>query len=114
MDKIAICATGHSPMSLLDNGLEQCHCIMIWDPECSGYEPVFTHYCNGKEDLTNLINTLIAKEVQCVITKCISTDVYQTLKNNGIKVYAAGSDNVEDTLQQFLIGNLDELPAEHK
>jgi len=111
LDKIAICASGSSSSSTIDERFGRCPFFVIWDADQRNYTAVKN---TGLDDAqgagTAVTQALLNHGVGTVITRRIGPKAFAVLNQAGIKVYAAQSgDTVETALQQYLDGKLDEL-----
>lgn len=111
LNKIAICASGDSPSSLIDERFGRCTFFMIWDPVAKVYQAFDNQSTEGAHGAgTGATQILLNQNVGTVITQRIGPKALAVLQQVGAKIYASESgDTVETTLQKHLKGELAEL-----
>lgn len=111
LDKIAVCSSGSSSSSTIDERFGRCPFFMVWDADQANYTAVKNTSLDDAHGAgTAVTQTLLNQGVGAVITRRIGPKAFAVLKQAGIKVYAAESgDTIEAVLQQYLDGKLDEL-----
>lgn len=109
--KIAICSTGSSPSSPVDERFGRCACFMIWDPETNQYETISNPGIEaGRGAGIGAVQALIERNVGFVLAQRIGPKAFGVLKQGGIKVFAGGTGKtVEAVLQSYQAGEMHEL-----
>lgn len=109
--KIAICSTGSSPSSKVDERFGRCCCFMIWEPETREYTPLSntgTESAHGAG--TGAVQSLIEKNVGVVLSQRVGPKAFAVLNQAGIKIFSGiTGKTVEDALQSYEAGELKEL-----
>ena len=109
--KIAICSTGSSPSSQIDERFGRCSHFMIWDPETKQYAPLSnsgTEAAHGAG--TGAVQALLKNDVGLVISHRIGPKAFGALAQGGIKVFSGiAGKTVEAALQSYQTGELQEL-----
>lgn len=109
--KIAICSTGSSPSSQVDERFGRCACFMIWDPETKEYASLSntgTESAHGAG--TGAVQSLIQNNVGLVLSQRVGPKAFAVLKQAGIKTFSGiAGKTVEDALQSYEAGELKEL-----
>jgi len=112
-NKIAICSSGFSPASQVDERFGRCSCFMIWDPDINAYTALQN---TGGESAhgagTGATQALLQKEVGIVISQRVGPKAFAVLQQAGIKVLSgAAGKSVAAALQSYHNGELQELTA---
>jgi len=109
--KIAICSTGSSPSSRVDERFGRCACFMIWNP----YTKVYTELSNSDNEAahgagTGAVQTLIKNHVGIVLSQRVGPKAFVLLEQAGLKVFGGVSGKtVEEAVQSYEAGELQEL-----
>ncbi|MDD2620752.1 MAG: NifB/NifX family molybdenum-iron cluster-binding protein [Syntrophomonadaceae bacterium] len=110
-EKIAICATGSSATSPVDERFGRCLYFMIWDPESKQFELLAnsgTEAAHGAG--TGAVQSLMKKNVGLVISHRIGPKAFEALKQGGVKIFSGvAGKTVEAALQSYKAGELQEL-----
>ena len=109
--RIAICSTGSTPSSLVDERFGRCACFMIWDPETKEYEMLSnsgTEAAHGAG--TGAVQSLIQRNVGQIISQRVGPKAFTALEQTGIKMFTGvAGKTVETALQSYLAGELQAL-----
>jgi predicted Fe-Mo cluster-binding NifX family protein len=110
---IAICSTGTSPTSQVDERFGRCACFMIWNPDTKSYDALSnsgTEAAHGAG--TGATQALIQKNVSIVIAQRVGPKAFAALEQAGIKKFSGVTGKtVESALQSYQSGELQELVA---
>lgn len=111
--KIAICSTGSSPSSQVDERFGRCACFMIWDPETKEYTSLSN---TGPEAAhgagTGAVQFLIKNNVGLVLSQRVGPKAFTVLEQAGIKILSGiTGKTVEEALQSYKAGELQELTS---
>ncbi|MGI5912361.1 MAG: DUF134 domain-containing protein [Syntrophomonadaceae bacterium] len=110
--KIAICSTGSSPSSPVDGRFGRCNCFMIWDEETKQFEALSNASSEAAHGAgTGAVQSLIKKNVNLVISQRVGPKAFAAVQQAGIKVLIGGNKTVEEVLQSYKAGELQELLA---
>ncbi len=108
--KIAVTAQGKEKNSPFDPRFGRAQFFLIVDTETNSVQPVDnTQNLNAMQGAgIQSSNTLIQQGVKAVITGNVGPKAYRTLSAADIKVYLANEKTVDDAIQQFQSGALQE------
>ncbi|CFX17385.1 Dinitrogenase iron-molybdenum cofactor biosynthesis [Syntrophomonas zehnderi OL-4] len=86
--KIAICSTGSSPSSQVDERFGRCACFMIWDPETKDFEPLANPAADAAHGAgTGAVQTLLNKNVGFILAQRVGPKAFAVLKQADVKIY---------------------------
>jgi len=111
--KIAICSTGSSPSSLVDERFGRCAFFMVWDPETKQYEPLSNNGIEAAHGAgTGATQALIKSNVGLIISHRVGPKAFEALAQGGIKIFSGvAGKTVEAALQSYQADELHELLA---
>jgi len=111
--KIAICSTGSSPTSQVDERFGRCACFLIWDPATREFNALSnsgTEAAHGAG--TGAVQSLIQNNVGLVLSERVGPKAFTVLEQAGIKIFSGiTGKTVEEALQSFEAGELKELSS---
>ena len=109
--KIAICSTGSSSSSPVDERFGRCACFVIWDPEAKEYSSLSntgTEAAHGAG--TGAVQSLVNRNVELVLSQRVGPKAFVLIEQAGIKVFGGISGKtVEEAVQSYEAGELQEL-----
>jgi len=111
--KIAICSTGSSPSSQVDERFGRCQYFMIWDPEIKQYELLSNSGAEAAHGAgTGAVQSLIKSNVGLVISHRVGPKAFVALEQAKIKILSGvAGKSVEEALTSYQNGELTELLA---
>lgn len=114
--RIAICALGEHPHSLVAEHFGRCSFFVIWDPEQSSYYALPNTYADSHQGAgTSSARGLISAGVGTIITNKIGRKSFVTMQRSEITIYADTEDStVENTLNKYLEHKLPELEESNR
>jgi len=109
--KIAICSTGTSPHSPVDERFGRCLYFMIWDPQTEQYEMLSnsgTEAAHGAG--IGAVQSLIKSNVGLVISHRVGPKAFLVLEQAKVKILSGvAGKTVEEALTSYQNGELTEL-----
>jgi len=113
MTKIAVCSTGDSPDSQVDERFGRCTCFMIFDRETGQFESVPNTGGDAAHGAgTGATQELINRQVGVVIAQRVGPKAFSVLQQSGIKIFSgAAGKTVEAALRSYEAGELTELTS---
>lgn len=109
--KIAICSTGSTPASIVDERFGRCAYFMIWDPETKAYAPLSntsTESAHGAG--TGAIQKLAENKVGLILSQRIGPKAFAVLEQADIKIFSGiTGKTVAEALKSYEDGELQEL-----
>ncbi len=109
--KIAICSTGSSSSSIVDERFGRCAYFMIWDPETKEYTSLAntgTESAHGAG--TGAVQELLKNKISVILSQRIGPKAFAVLKQTDVKIFSGiTGKTVEEALQSYKDGDLKEL-----
>ena len=109
--KIAVCSTGASSSSPVDERFGRCAYFMIWDPQTGDFtalENTVTDSAHGAG--TGAVQALLQNQVELILSQRIGPKAFAVIEQAGIKVFSGISGKtVAEALQSHENGELQQL-----
>lgn len=110
MTKVAICSSGNTPSSMMDERLGRCQYFMIWDPEKLAFEAVTNNGIDAAHGAgTGAVQDLVKHGTKAVIANRVGPKAFTALQRSGIKIYSASNMTVLGALEKFQANELEEI-----
>ncbi|MBN1666520.1 MAG: NifB/NifX family molybdenum-iron cluster-binding protein [Anaerolineales bacterium] len=110
--KIAISATGNSAGAAFNPRFGRCEFFLVWDDQANNWQahanPALQAHGGAGTQAAQFIANL---GVQAVISGRFGPNAYTALEAAGVQTYIAQSGTVQDVLQLFQAGNLQQVDA---
>lgn len=113
MHKIAICSTGSSPSSQVDERFGRCAYFMIWDPQTKEYTALANSVTESAHGAgTGAVQTLLENKVGLILSQRMGPKAFAVIEKSGIKIFSGISGKtVAEALQSYENNELQELSS---
>lgn len=109
--KIAICSTGPSSSSPIDERFGRCAWFLIWDPGTRQFETLANDGAESAHGAgTGSVQALMKRGVGIVISQRVGPKAFDALTHAGVKVFTGvARKTVEEALSSYQKGELIQL-----
>ena len=108
--RIAISAKGSDLESRVDLMFGRCRYVLLVDPETQAFEVLSNECASGYENSVVKAKALVAAGAEALVSGNLSRDAAKVLQKGGVKVYPSISGMVQQILERFRHGGLEDIP----